>query len=180
MSYSAHSWEPSRRGESQDGCYNPIMRKKEREIVDPERLDELLSSARTVRVGMAMGNEPYVVPLSFGYDPVQQQLFVHTAKEGRKIDFVEANPRVCFEVEGHVAPKEAEEQGCAWGLAFESIIGYGNMREITEEEARVAALRVFMRQQAGRDAEWTFVPKVLAMTRVWAIEIESMTGKSSI
>ena len=41
------------------------------------------------------------MPVSFGYDGAA--LYFHTAPKGRKIDFIEANNRVCFEFEANVA-----------------------------------------------------------------------------
>jgi nitroimidazol reductase NimA-like FMN-containing flavoprotein (pyridoxamine 5'-phosphate oxidase superfamily) len=153
------------------------MRKREREITDRAEIDAILARAKTVRVAFAVAGEPYLVPLSHGYDPGANALYVHTALEGRKIDCIAANPRVCFEVEGDVAVKAGDARACSWGLRYESVIGYGTFREITDPKERAAALLCLMRQQSGRDADWTFVEEVLAVTRVWAIEVESVSGK---
>jgi len=155
------------------------MRKHEREITEPAEIHAILSKAKVARIGFAIGDEPYIVPLSHGSDEESRRLFFHTAIEGRKVECIEANPRVCFEVEGDVELKEGDERGCAWGLKYESIIGYGTIRELVDATARDAALQAIMKQQSGRDANWTFVPEVLAVTRVWALDIESMTGKRS-
>jgi len=155
------------------------MRKKEREITDRAEIDAILSKTRVLRVAFAVDNEAYVVPLSHAYDAETGVLHFHTAVEGRKIDCIEANPRVCFEVEGPSQVKEGDERGCAWGLLYESVIGYGTIREIVEPEAKEAALLRIMRQQSGRDDTWTFAPKVAAVTRVWGLTIESVTGKRS-
>jgi nitroimidazol reductase NimA-like FMN-containing flavoprotein (pyridoxamine 5'-phosphate oxidase superfamily) len=155
------------------------MRRKEREITNRAEIDEILAKAKTVRIAFAVGNEPYVVPLSHGYDAGAGALYVHTAQEGRKIDCIEANPRVCFEVEGSASVKEGDERGCSWSIHYESVIGYGTLREIVDEAERDRALRRIMRQQSGRDAGWTFAPKVLDRTRVWALDVESLSGKHS-
>ncbi|MGB2983747.1 MAG: pyridoxamine 5'-phosphate oxidase family protein [Candidatus Bipolaricaulia bacterium] len=155
------------------------MRKTEREITDRSEIDAILAKAKIVRVAFAVGDEPYIVPLSHGYDAGAGVLYFHTAVEGQKIECIEANPSVCFEVEGAASIKEGDERGCSWGLLYESVIGYGVIREITEPGKREEALRCIMRQQSGRDADWTFAPKVLAVTRVWSLGIESVTGKRS-
>lgn len=156
------------------------MRKKEREITDRQEIDAILANSKVVRVAFAIGGEPYIVPLSHGFDTGANALYVHTAAEGRKIDCIAANPRICFEVEGHLSVKEADERGCAWGLRYESVIGYGTIREVVDEIEKGKALRCIMRQQSESDTDWTFAPKVLALTRVWSIEIESVTGKRSL
>ena len=155
------------------------MRNREREITDRTEIDAILAGTKVVRVAFAVGNDPYVVPLSHGYDPDAGALYVHTAVEGRKIDCIAANPRVCFEVEGDARVKEGDERACSWGVRFESVIGHGTIREIVDAPERERALLRIMRQQSGREANWTFADKVLRRTRLWAIEIESVTGKRS-
>lgn len=155
------------------------MRRKDREITDRSEIDALLGRTKVCRVAFAVENEPYVVPLSHGYDPEANALFFHTANEGRKIECIEANPRVCFEVEGRAEVKAGDERGCSWGLRYESAIGYGTIVEILSPEEKERALRCTMRQQAGEQMNWTFAPKMVEATRVWRLDIESVTGKRS-
>ena len=155
------------------------MRRKDREITDRDEIDALLGQAKVCRVAFAVGGEPYVVPLSPGYDPASNALFFHTAKEGKKVECIEANPRVCFEVEGRVEIKEGDERACSWGVRYESVIGYGTIVELVSPEEKERALRWTMRQQAGKEVDWTFAPKMVDATRVWRLDIESMTGKRS-
>jgi nitroimidazol reductase NimA-like FMN-containing flavoprotein (pyridoxamine 5'-phosphate oxidase superfamily) len=155
------------------------MRKKERAITDRAEIDAILAMAKIVRVAFAVKDEPYIVPLSLGFDPTANAVYFHTAVEGRKIDFIAANPRVCFEVEGRVRIKAGDERGCSWGILYESVIGRGTIREIVDAAEQAHALRCIMRQQSGRNADWTFADRVLQLTRIWAIEIGSVTGKRS-
>ena len=155
------------------------MRRKDREITDRNEIVELLGRAKTCRIAFAIDNEPYLVPLSYGYDPAADALIVHTAREGKKIDCIEANPRVCFEVEGIVEVKEGDEKACSWGVRFESIIGFGAIAEITDPAEKARACICLAQQQAGRPMAWTFDEKAIAGTRVWRLDIESVTGKRS-
>lgn len=150
------------------------MRRQDREILDRRELDELLHAAAVCRLALARHDEPYLVPLSFGYDG--RRLYFHTALSGRKLDFVAHNPRVCFEVEEEPQVVEHAERGCAWGMAYASVIGYGRLVELQGEAERKCGLDEIMRHYSGR-ADWPYAPAVLARTRVWALEIDSLTGK---
>ena len=68
------------------------MRRRDREIASRQDIDSIIRSAPVCRLAFADGKEPYVVPVSFGYDG--ETIYIHTAKSGRKIDFIEANSRV--------------------------------------------------------------------------------------
>jgi len=151
------------------------MRRADRQITAREEIDGILDAAQVCRLAFARQNEPYVVPVSFGYDGAA--LYFHTASAGRKLDFIAANNRVCFEVEHDVRLQPHPESACSWGFAFESVIGYGHASELVSPEERSYGLRQVMRHYAGR--EYAFEPRNLASVRVWRVDIESMTGKRS-
>jgi len=155
------------------------MRRSDREITDRREIDDLLFRAMVCRVAFAVDGEPYIVPLSHGYDPAAGALFFHTAQEGKKNDCIEANPRVCFEVEGHVEVKEGDERACSWGVRYESVIGFGTIVEITDPAEKARACLLLTEQQAGRSMNWTVDEKAVSATRVWRLDIESLTGKRS-
>jgi len=67
------------------------MRRHDREITNRQEIDAIIRSALVCRIALAAGDEPYVVPVSFGYDG--DAIYIHTAKSGRKIEFIEANNR---------------------------------------------------------------------------------------
>ena len=151
------------------------MRRHDKEIPDREEIDGIIRSAMVCRIAFADGDEPYVVPVSFGYDG--ESLYIHTAKTGRKLDFIEANNRVCFELEGHVSLETDDRDACTWTFAFESVIGYGTISELGTSEEKARGLNQIMLHYSGR--EWKIEPSATATTRVWRIDIESITGKRS-
>jgi len=65
------------------------------EIGEKECL-EVLSRASIGRLGCALENQPYVVPVYFAYQPGEIYLF---STAGKKIEWMRANPKVCLEVE---------------------------------------------------------------------------------
>lgn len=160
-------------------AYDLGVRRADRAIDNPEDVRALLARERVCRLGFAVDGEPYVVPLCYGYDAEKHALVFHTAQEGRKLEFLRVNPRVCFEIDRPMAVRSAGDDACGWGLSFESVIGYGIVVEILSEAEKERALAVLMRQQAGREHPWRFDVKTLTATCVWRLEIESMTGKRS-
>lgn len=155
------------------------MRRSEREITSEDEIQAILARERVVRVGFAVDDNPYIVPLSYGYDFVQHLLYFHTARVGRKLDFIARNPRVCFEIEGPHHLRHADK-ACSWGLAYESLIGYGEISEILNPEEKSRSLSCLLRQQSGTDRCWEFSAEELRAVRVWQLAIESVTGKRTI
>lgn len=151
------------------------MRRKEKEINDRTEINNIIKSAQVCRIAFARDNEPYLVPVFFGYDG--KRLYFHTAKEGKKIDFLTFNNRVCFEVERNVNLIADPNKACKWSGVFESVIGYGDAVELTTPEEREYGLNQIMLHYSGK--EWRYEKKALKQTKIWCVEIESMTGKRS-
>ena len=151
------------------------MRRRDKEITSRREIDAIIRSALVCRIALADGTEPYVVPVSFGYDG--EAIFIHTAKSGRKIEFFEANSRVCFEFEDNVSLQTDDRDACKWSFEFESVIGYGTITELETAEDKSRGLNEIMLHYSGR--EWDIDEQATATTRVWRIEIESVTGKRS-
>jgi uncharacterized protein len=151
------------------------MRRTDKRTTSREEMDEVLHKSVVCHLGFAVDGHPYVVPVSFGYDG--SYLYVHTASTGKKIDCVNANPNVCFQVERDVRLVSNQTDPCCWTFAFESVIGHGEMKELTDLEEKAYGLNQVMRHYSGK--EWPFNPKAVANTRVWRITIDSLTGKRS-
>jgi hypothetical protein len=151
------------------------MRRRDKEIPSRGEIDAVIRGCQVCRLALAVENEPYIVPVSFGYDG--DALFFHTASSGRKIEFLEANSRVCFEFERNVRLQVSQEAACKWTFAFESVIGYGTVTELIDSAEKERGLGQIMLQYSGK--QWEFNPSLLAKTRVWQILIDSLTGKRS-
>lgn len=51
------------------------MRRSDREITDPDRIREILTSCRHCRLGLADGRSAYIVPLNFGFTEADGYLY---------------------------------------------------------------------------------------------------------
>jgi uncharacterized protein len=151
------------------------VRRRDKEITDRARIDEIIRGSLVCRVAMAKDNAPYLVPLSFGYDG--RAIYLHTAGAGRKIEYWLANPQVCFEFERGVEVRRDPHTACKWSFNFESVIGYGTLSEVTSPAGKEHAMNEIMRQYSGQT--WSFEPGAVAKVRVWKIAIRSLTAKQA-
>ena len=151
------------------------MRRNDKEITEQRQMDDIIRNSLVCRVALAKDNMPYVVPLSFGYDG--GAIYLHTAPEGKKIEYFEANPSVCFEFERQVELRRHPQSACKWSFSFESVIGYGTTSELVDPAEKVRALNEIMRQYSGKT--WPLESASMATVRVWKIAVTSMTGKQS-
>jgi uncharacterized protein len=150
------------------------MRKAEREIRDPERIRAIMEEARVCRLGMCDGREPYVVPLNYGLG--ENCLYLHCAREGRKIEILRANDRVCFEMDLLREVKRAAT-ACGWSARFESVIGSGRALFVEDPAEKRRGLDRIMAHYAGEAGPFDYGPKNLERVQVLRIDIASVTGK---
>ncbi len=148
--------------------------RKDREIISRDEIESIINKAFVCRLGMVDENGPYIVPLSFGYR--ENSLYFHCAKEGRKLDILKKNKRVCFEIDTDHEIVEFEK-ACKWGMKYKSVIGFGNALFIEDMESKKTALGIIMHHYSGRSFE--FEEKEVKRVVIFKVEIESMTGKRS-
>jgi len=148
------------------------MRRKDREITDRTEMEALLAEAPVCRVAMADGGEPYVVPLCFGYD--NNAIYIHSAKEGKKIAMLTQNPRCCVEADICDGPIP-NESPCAWEFRYKSIICTGTAHLLADAREKNMALNCILRHYGEKDHQFT--EKELERVCVIKIVIGEMTGK---
>ena len=150
------------------------MRRKEKEIKRKSDIEAIIRKSQICRLGLSDEGTAYIVPLCFGYK--DDNLYFHSAREGRKIEILKRNDQVCFEfdVDTHI---HSGKTACAWGMKYRSVIGYGTASFIEDPEKKGKALDIIMRQYA--DGKFEYSDKALKETRVIKVEISSMTGKKS-
>src|SRR5450830_985335 len=98
------------------------MRKANREIIDKSAIRAIMEEALVCRIGLCDDATPYVVPMNFGLG--ENCLFLHCAAEGRKLDILRRNDRVCFEMD-FLREIRQGPVSCGWGARYESVIGFG-------------------------------------------------------
>ncbi|MGA6926817.1 MAG: pyridoxamine 5'-phosphate oxidase family protein [Desulfosarcina sp.] len=150
------------------------MRRKEKAVSDAPAIDAIIKKATVCRLGMVDGDNPYVVPLNFGYR--DNVLYFHGALKGRKMDLLKKNPNVCFEFD--IAGEAIEKvDACDWSMAYQSVIGFGKASLVEELGSKRQALGIIMAHYS--DNTFTFPDNKLMATAVIKVEIKTMTGKQS-
>ena len=153
------------------------MRRADREVTGQAEITAILAACDTCRLGLYDGQQPYVVPLSFGFSWENDilTLYFHCAPKGRKLGILRQTPAACFEVSRPLGLIPGET-ACRWGTGFESVIGWGKGEVLEDTKAKEAALAHLMRHYAG-DSFGGFEPQALAGTTVLALRADTLTAK---
>ena len=154
------------------------MRRKDREVQDRAELFDILKRCDTVRIAMHGEQYPYVVPVSFGMEVVDNKaiIYFHCAKEGFKVDLLKENPFVC--VEGDIFIKvEKTEHGIT--ARYESVIGFGECQFITDIDEIKHGLKVLL-EHYGHDEYPLDRCGGMEHLLLGKIVLEKITGKRNL
>lgn len=141
-----------------------------------DEISQIIRKCQVCRLALSQDDVPYIIPVSFGYDG--KILYFHSARDGKKIDILSINNNVCFEFESGVEIIVDESKPCNWSFSFQSVIGFGKVEELSSPEEKIKGLKHIIAQYSEK--EWSFDTLPLNGLRVWAINIESITGKQSL
>jgi len=133
-----------------------------REIID------FLNNQFIGRIGCELDGEMYIVPINYVYE--DNAIYAHSG-EGKKIDMLRGNPRVCFQV-------DKIESMFKW----KSIILWGTYEELEGEERQQVMQRLIHRimpntNDPGRDPSHAIDQELKDNLIVYRINIEEGTGR---
>lgn len=152
------------------------MTRREQEVTDINEIIRILNESKIAHIGLVDGDEPYVVPMNYGYvmNDGKLTIYLHGAKRGRKLDVTRANPKVFFEAECDLVPFEGDV-ACRYGIAYSSIMGKGKAVFVEDVEEKKLALTAIMKTQTGKDFE--FEDKMTTIVSIIRIDVSEYTAK---
>ena len=151
------------------------MRRNDREITDPRIIKEILNNAEIVHLAMVDDSQPYLVVMNFAYH--ENSLYLHSAKEGRKIDVLKKNGNVAFLVETNVKQIIMDDP-CKCSTKYESVFGTGYASFIDSDDEKTKALNLLMLKHTGK-ANFQYSQASLNATLIIKVEITSLTAKKA-
>ncbi|MFQ5714014.1 MAG: pyridoxamine 5'-phosphate oxidase family protein [Candidatus Scalinduaceae bacterium] len=163
------------------------MRRKDKEITNPEEIEDLLSSAMVGRLGTCLDSIPYITPVNFVYD--KGKIFFHSAPDGRKITNIMSNPKVCFEIDDakSIIPRQSP---CASTTEYKSVIIFGDIKFVTDITEKTYALNKLIEKYARQSPKISLTSEaekrsnilrtsVLERTLVLVIGVKELSAKQS-
>lgn len=95
--------------------------------LSPDETDVLLARHETGVLSLARDDEPYAIPISYGYDAEARQFYLRlvSAPRSEKQRFLESSPRTRL-----VVYEEGDD-------VYQSVVATGTLREVPREELTV-------------------------------------------
>ena len=152
------------------------LTKREIKITEPDEIARILNTAKVLHMGLAVDNEPYVLPMNYGYrlEDGRLTLYLHSAVKSRKLDMIRANSKVSFSIDCDRMPFEGRVP-CQYGLVYSSVMGRGKARIVEDVAEKMKAMSILMKTQTGKD--FTFNAQLVSIVAVIRIDVEEYTAK---
>ena len=153
------------------------MTKRERQVTDEKQILAILDKARVLHLGLAVNNEPYVVPMNYGYTMENGKLtvYMHSALKGKKLDMLRENPNVFFEIDCDMQPFGEGDIPCQYGMVYSSVMGKGTATIVEDVEEKIRAMKALMKTQTEKD--FAFNDRLVSIVAVIRIDVDEYTAK---
>jgi len=150
------------------------MRRKDRTASAEVLKDILLNSEYGTLATIGDDGYPYSVPLNYVY--LNEAIYFHSAKTGKKMDNINFNNRVSFSMvlSSELVPQE-------FSANFKSAVAFGKTA-VVEGEEKKAALLELVRKYAPEFYEQgkTYIDRAIDSTTILKITVENLTGKDKV
>lgn len=152
--------------------FREVARKKQ-QLSKKECIEILKQEKRGVLSVCGDDDYPYGMPMNHFYCEEDGKLYFHSGKHGHKVDAIKANDKVSFCVYDEGYRREGE-----WSLNIKSVIVFGRLREVKEDER----IREIVRSLCAKfTSDTEYVEKEIRESgpRTLYLELipEHMTGK---
>ena len=146
-----------------------------RNFNDLSSIESIIKKCKYCHLAMVDDDKPYIVGMNFGYK--NKIIYIHGAKEGRKIDVLKKNNNVSVFFTADIDFFNRHEQvACSWRMCYRSVMASGKAEFIEDYEEKLEAMKILMSTYS--DKEFSFSAPSINNIAVIKIKIEEFSGRS--
>lgn len=149
---------------------------KNRELTFKPELEEIINKCEVCNLAMVdEEGKPYVIPMNYGYH--DDVIYLHSARQGKKIDILKKNPSVCVSFStDHQLNYVNEEVACSWSMKYKSVLAYGKVEFIDDMEEKREALDHIMANYSDR--KFNYNDPAVKDVQPFKVVVEKMDGRA--
>ena len=151
------------------------LRRSEKAITDPAQWLDIIHSQKYMTLAMCKDNIPYLVTVNYGYDETENCFYFHCAGQGKKREYLAANPDVWGQI--------IEDAGYLDGKcehAFRTVQFLGTVTFLEDNGEKERALLLMIEQlESDPDAviQQQITPRSIERVSIGKIAVKGMSGK---
>ena len=128
---------------------------KSRVVTLKQEIERIIVSCEVCNIAMIdLNNEPYVIPMNFGYE--SGVIYFHSSQTGKKIDILKKNPKVSVSFStGHELRWQSENVACSYSMKYKSVLAFGKVGFVEDFDKKREALDIIMKNYTERDFKYS-------------------------
>lgn len=123
---------------------------KKFEITSQSEIETIIRSVDVCCLAMSVSDEPYVIPMNFGYN--NGIIYFHSAPTGKKYEILKNNTKVCV---SFYANEELyfrnEDVACSYSMKYKSVIAKGEVVFVDNIEEKKRIMNIIMKHYTGKE-----------------------------
>jgi len=149
---------------------------KNRIITLKEEIERIIRKCEACNIAMVdLDGKPYIIPMNFGYD--NDCIFLHSSQRGKKMEILKNNNSVCVSFStDHMLGWQSEKVACSYSMKYRSVLAFGKVEFVNEQEDKILALNQIMKQYTER--EYKYSEPSLKEVMVFKVNIEKLEGRA--
>lgn len=162
--------------------YSRQVRRKDRQKTDPQFLIDLLRKAASCSIAVERDGYPLNHVAFFVYDEQNHEIIFHFSKHGFAGDEITNGKKVSVSVYRYGKLYTAD-RAVDFGCEYQSIIIYGTIRVLDNEDERMEAMRIFFDKffpTTPKDSYTDFTPDDTKPIHVVRVKIEDWFAKEHL
>lgn len=156
------------------------MRRRDREVTDLTELLKIIDACEVLRLGLADGAVPYIVPVNFAYtfDGETLCFYIHGAKAGRKYALMQRCGVCAFEMDLPLQMECFLERGSVT-MHYKSVMGTAAIAFLEGEEKQDAVENILM-QRYEMTRHFAYHKSTLERTAVAKLTVQELSAKANL
>jgi len=148
---------------------------RHRFLTERSEMEDIIRKCQVCHIAMAdPDGQPYVLPFNFGYE--DGIIYFHSARNGKKIEILSKNPKVCVEFStDYLLRYQNEKVGCSYTMKYRSVLAYGEVEFIEDPGQKVHIMNMVMKNYAT--GEFSYSPPSMNEVSCWIVRIGKLEGK---
>jgi nitroimidazol reductase NimA-like FMN-containing flavoprotein (pyridoxamine 5'-phosphate oxidase superfamily) len=159
---------------------NTSMRRKDRMVTDDTWIKDMLRFEQFCTVASAQDNQPFLRPSAFCYVEADHAIYIHGAHNGRAIDNMAENNKVCLGVFA-VGPMRSDKRAFDFLQEHAGVIVFGVASVVTDNAKKHAVMQAtFTKHAPHLTARVDYEPASqdeIDETTIIRIDITNWSGK---
>lgn len=151
--------------------------RRQDKAMDEAGIQDVIEKCVHLTLALSKDGEPYLATMNYGYDEAEQCFYFHCASEGKKVDYIRANPSVWGQVIEDMGYIMGE---CDHGYRTVQFAGMAEMVDDIDEKRVAICLMIDQLEDEPDDRKAKLTDEKLEKVGILRVQALGFSGKMNV